>query len=233
MGFTSFNATHSSEHFSGRSSEYGGVEIDAIRAVTDRSESIVLPPIQSEAFISQRHEVNPALALNVLKDIHAKVSTWQLQQRQIVQAMRVLYEQGPMVDGWLQSSAQMASAQLTPGCVPTPTVLRHGDTAALMQYIEAIERDHAEAGSSLKNKLPLANSNGSSDRLSHTHHYYLCSLTTEGNVRSQPCPPAQMAMVSTAIARYQKFKQLASQKQTIESKLQQAVDSLTAIRANL
>lgn len=226
MGFTSFNTAHSSEP--------KDFAIDAMQTLAPRLEAILLPPIQSEAFVSQRHEVNPALALNVLKDIHAKVSTWQQQLRQIVQAMRALYEQGPMVDGWLQSSAQVPAAHLAPKAESSDhAVLRHGDADALMQYVDALERTHTavtEADSLSANRSP---SNSLSTNPGSAHHYHLCSLTAEGIVRSQPCPPAQMAMVSTAIARYQKFKQLASQKQTIETKLQQAVDSLTAVRAHL
>jgi hypothetical protein len=184
------------------------------------TQEIELPPLQCEAFVSQRHEVNPALALNLLQEIQATVSLWQQQQRQIVQAMRGLYAQGPMVDGWLQSSLMMTAPQ--PSSMEAgATVLRHGDPEALMKYVEALENTDAARPSW---------DNQPSDTPTE---YQLCSLQNDGSIRTQLCPPEQMALVSTAIARYQKFKQLMVQKQAIEAKLQQAVDLLSGVRHQL
>jgi hypothetical protein len=189
------------------------------------SQGIVLPPLQCEAFISQRHEVNPALALNCLQEIQASVGTWQGQQRQIVQALQRLYAQGPMVDGWLQSSLPVAAPQPEDA---SATILRHGDAEALMKYVESLENSTLENGTlengTLESSLPEHSS---------TTQYHLCSLQEDGSVHSQICPPEQTAFVGTAIARYQKFKQLMGQKQTIEAKLQQAVDLLSGVRAQL
>ncbi len=191
------------------------------------SGGVVLPPLKNEAFLSQRHEVNPALALNLLADIQAVVTLWQDQLRQVVQTIRLLYAQGPMVDGWLESSvAGSATGGRAAGAVPADdasgligsTVLRHGDADALMQYVEAIEQVDGETPAKAT----------ASDQSST--QYSLCCLDDDGQVRSQPCPAAQMAMVSTAIARYRKFKQLMNQKQTLEAKLQSAVDELTGVR---
>lgn len=187
------------------------------------SEGVVLPPLKNEAFLSQRHEVNPALALNLLEDIQAVVTLWQEQLRQVVQTIRLLYAQGPMVDGWLESSAIDGRAEGTALAENASdsmdsAVLRHGDADALMQYVEALEQVDGETSSKT----------GASDHSST--QYSLCCLDDDGQVRSQPCPSAQMAMVSTAIARYRKFKQLMSQKQILEAKLQSAVDELTGIR---
>ncbi len=199
--------------------------------------SILLPPLQCEAFISQRHEVNPALALNLLQDIQATVALWQQQQRQLVQAMQGLYAQGPMVDGWLQSSLLMSTPQ-PPPVDAGATILRHGDAAALMQYVEALEN-------SADNNPPIVESTAAtptavdiSETAAHElsdapTQYQLCSLNADGSIHSQHCPPAQMALVGQAIARYQKFKQLMSQKQAIEAKLQQAVDLLSGVRHQL
>lgn len=175
------------------------------------SQGLVLPPLQCEAFISQRHEVNPALALNLLQDIQATVGIWQEQQRQIMRALQGLYAQGPMVDGWLQSSLSALDPQPADA---SATILRHGDADALMQYVESLENStHAPS--------------------TQAHQYQLCSLKEDGSVRSQCCPPEQMALVGTAIARYQKFKQLMDQQQAIEAKLQQAVDLLGGVRTQL
>ena len=191
------------------------VGIDAMSTAISSPYRVVLPPIVSDEFVSQRHEVNPALALSLLGDMQAKVSVWQQQQRQIIHAMRVLYSQGPMVDGWLQSSLEPHARSESSA---SAAVLRHGDADALMQYVNALEQSEGQA------------------RNSHTDsasQYCLCWLNDDGTVRSQVCPPEQIAMVSTAIARYQKFKQLTLQKQAIADKLQQAVDLLTGVRGTL
>lgn len=205
----------------------GGTVSGSVISGSMMSGGVVLPPLKNEAFLSQRHEVNPALALNLLEDIQAVVTLWQEQLRQVVQTIRLLYAQGPMVDGWLESSAvdsaingRAEGAALADNASSSmgSTVLRHGDADALMQYVEALEQVDGETPSKA----------GVSDQSST--QYSLCCLDDDGQVRSQPCPAAQMAMVSTAIARYRKFKQLMNQKQTLEAKLQSAVDELTGIR---
>ena len=188
----------------------------------------MLPPLKNEAFLSQRHEVNPAIALNLLEDIRTVVTTWQEQLRQVVQTIRTLYAQGPMVDGWLESSLE--SGKSADGAADS-TILRHGDADTLMQYVEALEQtgppeaDSSAAGSPAQSSSPAQSGSPA--------QYSLCCLDDEGQVQSQPCPAAQLAMVSTAIARYQKFKQLMAQKQALEAKLKNAVDQLTGVRAEL
>ena len=194
--------------------------------VTSKSlERIVLPPLPPEAFVSQRHEVNPALALSLLKDIQTTIGVWQAAQRQLIQALQMLYDQGPMVDGWLQSS-QLPTDQPEANSTGA-TIFRHGDTDALMQYVEALESGYRENGTA---GVCTASDHRPGDSLTY---YRLCSLKADGSVQSQVCPPEQMALVSTAIARYQKFKQLLSQKQIVENNLQQAVDSLIVLRNGL
>lgn len=201
------------------------VGIDAISAAVSSPHKIVLPPVASDDFVSQRHEVNPALALNLLSDVQAKIGVWQQQQRQIVHAMQMLYSQGPMVDGWLQSSLEPSTSSVV---AESATLLRHGDADALMQYVNALESGE----DSSRNSRSMHQSAGST-LSSRQSQYCLCRLNDDGTVRSHICPPEQMAMVSTAIARHQKFKQLALQKQAIAAKLQQAVDLLTGLRATL
>lgn len=210
------------------------------------SASLALPPLDNAAAVSQRHEVNPALALNLLADIQTNVMTWQAQLRGLVISIHRTHAQGPMVDGWLESSADVDSQ---PVAVATPesTLLRHGDTEALMRYVKALE-GHERSGHSLGAQLGgnLGDSRGANPGAGHgagplgasSHHgeateYWLRTLDDDGTVRSQVCPPEQIAVVSVAIARYQKYKQLVAQKEAIEAKLQQAVDLLTGVRSAL
>lgn len=199
-----------------------------IDTITPLSGSVMLPPVQSETFVSQRHEVNPALALNLLSDIQAKVLLWQNQLRQLVQAIHTLHAQGPMVEGWLESTADAkARASSTDA-----TLLRHGDTDALLRYIESIDNNSPEPTPTAATGASQGN-DVSADSISAITEYRLCRLDESGQVRSQPCPPEQMGTVSMAIARYQNYKQLLNKKEAIDAKLKQTVDLLTGIRATL
>lgn len=212
----------------GLSSSQAGCSFTYANSVTSKSlERIVLPPLKPEVFVSQKHEVNPAIALSLLKDIQTTIGVWQEAQRQIIRALQILYTQGPMVDGWLQSSRPAIADQPEPENSAGTTIFRHGDTDALMQYVEALENGYKE-GSTPESCAASGHPLGESP----THHR-LCSLKEDGSVQSQVCPPEQLALVSAAIARHQKFKQLLSQKQLIESNLQQVVDSLTGLRNGL
>lgn len=201
-----------------------------IDSLISQSVGIVLPPFQNEAFMSQRHEVNPALALNLLNDIQTVVITWQEQLRRLVHALRALIAQGPMVDGWLESSCAPEKGLDMSATGAEAALLRHGDADALMQYVEALEH----CGLASEDFAPAVSPNASESFSENSPaQYRLCSLNADGTVRSQLCPPEQVAFVSTAIARYQKFKQLVAQKEAIEAKLQQAVNELTGVRARL
>ncbi len=192
---------------------------------------IALPPVRSERFISQRHEVNPALAFNLLKDIQSVVSVWHEQLRQIVHALHTLHAQGPMVNGWLESSAQTPQPVAQADGVDS-TILRHGDAETLLQYVEALGRDR-QASTKIGSTDRNTDSSAGIQTDSAPTIYRLCHLNESGQVVSQPCPPEQMGMISMAIARHQKFRQLMNKKQAIEAKLQCAVDELTSTRSVL
>ena len=185
---------------------------------------VVLPAMAVVAPQSNRHEVNPALALKLLRDIERSVLQWQVELRRVVSEIEALHAEGPMVDGWLASSIEPTpSVAQTGQCVET-TLLRHGDADALMQYVEALESK--ELGHQPAAGVGL----DKSDRPSTGTQYQLCWLNDEGKVCSQACPPEQMAVVSTAIARYQKCKQFLAQQRVLESRLQSTVDELTVVR---
>lgn len=204
------------------SSPFSNVTV-GIDTLTQLPGTVMLPPVRSETFVSQRHEVNPALALNLLNDIQSKILLWQDQLRQLVQALHTLHAQGPMVEGWLESAAEAGHAHQSPDA----TLLRHGDTDALLQYIDSLDSRPARASVATSAATSTATKQVASTE------YRLCRLDENGQVRSQPCPPEQMGVVSMAIARYQKFKQLLEQKAAVDSKLEQAVDLLTGVRSSL
>lgn len=198
-----------------------------IDALMPRPEAVGLPPVEQpmsaafDANSSRRHEVNPALALNLLTDIQVLVSAWQQQLRQVVRAIHQIEAQGPMVDGWLESITEESTPQTV-----SAAVLRHGDADALMQYVESLEQSSAS-------DLPAMIDDAKEITTSGVTQYRLCRLGKDGTVRSHPCPPEQMAVVSLAIARYQKFRQLSQQRQALETKLQGVVNQLTGVRTEL
>ena len=187
---------------------------------------VVLPAMAVVSPHSNRHEVNPAMALKLLKDIEQSVLVWQAKLRRVVSAIEALHAQGPMVDGWLDSSvgAGMSSAKATHDT--ETTLLRHGDLDALMRYVEALESK--ELGEEMREPLAVAAVEEAS--CATRAQYRLCWLDDEGKVCSQACPPEQMAVVSSAIARYKKCKQLLAQRQALETHLQATVDRLTGVR---
>ncbi|NJM98087.1 MAG: hypothetical protein HC800_13870 [Phormidesmis sp. RL_2_1] len=199
-------------------------------AQSSRHQAVSLPLSQAEDFISQRHEVNPALAFSLLQDIQTVIMAWKEELQHVVKAMHTLHSQGPMVNGWLESSLDMATEPLESASLGQ-TLLRHGDTEALIRYVESLEENSAQ-GSAQGNVSPIAPADVA-EMVNPAARYSLCTLDGNGNVRSQPCPLEQIASVSTAIARYHQFKQLIQQRQAIEAKLQNTVNHLTDVRAGL
>ena len=63
--------------------------------------------------------------------------------------------------------------------------------------------------------------------------YRLCGLDASGKVWTRPCPPEQVPMVSMAIARHQKLRQLLGRKQYLETRLSQLAETLVVLHSKL
>ncbi len=194
-----------------------------------------LPPMTETTTVSYRHEVNPALATNLLNDLQVAIAQQQRQLRRVVQQVKELYAEGPVVDGWLESSSdrtnspQSASPQSSTSSATAvdPSVLfRHGDVEELMAYVQAMDTPDLSSGA----PTPENATDTPSQLATTTPTYYLCQLDSSGQVRSQPCPPEQVPTVSMAIVRHQKLVKLVAQKTTIEAKLKQVVETLGDLR---
>ncbi len=72
-----------------------------------------------------------------------------------------------------------------------------------------------------------------SPELTMAGRYCVCGLDKSGQVWRKLCPPEQLPQVSMAIARHQKLRQLLSQKQSIDSRLQRLAQTLTVLRGRL
>jgi hypothetical protein len=53
--------------------------------------------------INRRALAHPALAASLLKDLQTLVARWGLMLQEVTQDIEILYQEGPIVDGWLES----------------------------------------------------------------------------------------------------------------------------------
>lgn len=183
--------------------------------VQNRSNSPSLPRSKPPSISSHRHAANPSLAVSLLKEIEVKVGAWQQDLEHIIQQVRSLYEEGPIVDGWLESDAPGGASQ---GVPPLKTAtLRHAEVEHLMGYIEEI--------------CTPKPAQLTQETVETT--YRLCGLDADGQIWSRLCPAQQVPYVSLAIARYQKLRILLGKKQALENRLQHLVQTLTLLHGQL
>ena len=196
-----------------------------------------------------RYEVNPILALNALTDIYKQVQKYQVQLRQLARKIQQVYAEGPVVSGWLASEASLNAAvkyshsptsEAKRHCqAPAPlgdmdvALFRHGDADDLMNYLSALESamlagDPSTAPADVSSPQPSQSADNKS-----SSQYYLCRLTSCGQIQTEECPADQVPVLSMAIARYRRLNQLIKQKQAIETKLQAIVDLLADVQTVL
>jgi hypothetical protein len=168
-----------------------------------------LPKLKSPTFSEHRHAANPALAMNLLKDIEEIVSRWQKELQTIVRQIQDIYMEGPIVDGWLESHAREAKEDIG--------TVRTANSDRLMDYVAEVLEQSDE-------KVTCE---------SPRTGYRLCGLGADGQMWSRPCPPDQVPSVSLAIARYQKLRQLLNRKQELETRLTQLSETLIVMHAHL
>ena len=179
---------------------------------TDLAALPLLPKAKRPNFSSHRNDANAALALDLLTDVQDAIVSWHQALRETLLEIQQLYLAGPIIDGWLESvNRQAAQATLE----EQASVLRHGDPQQVAAYIEKISQK-AQADATLGGT-----------------QYRLCSLDADGQMQCQVCPPDQLGVISQAIARNQKLRQLVNQKQYLEAKLKRAAEALEVTRQTL
>jgi hypothetical protein len=171
------------------------------------------PRPKPPSFSSHRHAANPNLAIGLLKEIETLVRSWQVDLEQIVQQIHALYQEGPIVEGWLESQSSGGQHVTPPVDI---ALLRHADVEYLMAFIEQLCQTGQPTG-------------GDAARTD----YRLCGLDADGKVWSRPCPPDQVPYVSLAIARYQKLRTLLAKKETLENRLMGLVQTLTMLHGQI
>lgn len=189
------------------------------------TQSLALPNAKTVSLSHHRNATNPNLAMSLLKDIETTVVAWQLELEQTILQIQAVYADGPIVEGWLESQASHVQTHSSASSADTAT-LRHGEVDRLMDYVEAICNPDQAPQNQVQ---PPAQTSGES---SYTA-YRLCGLDADGQLWSRSCPTPQVPYVGLAIARYQKLRILLSQKQTLENRLNQLIQSLTVLSGQI
>jgi len=172
----------------------------------------LLPRAQRPSFSSHRNDANAALALDLLADVQGAIVGWHQALRDILLEIQELYMSGPIVDGWLEST----NRQTTQTALDEhAAILRHGDPEQVAAYVDQLAQQ------------------ARADATQQGSQYRLCTLDADGQMQCQECPPGQLGVISQAIARNQKLRQLVSQKQYLEAKLKRASEALEVTRKAL
>lgn len=185
------------------------VAVQPFPAKKQHSKTPTLPKFKSPTFSNHRHAANPALAMNLLKEIEEIVGGWQKELQTIVRQIQDIYMEGPIVDGWLESHDRDPKE--------AKEAVRTAQGDHLMDYV-------AEVVNQPDPKVTYE---------SPRTGYRLCGLDTAGQFWSRPCPADQVPSVSLAIARHQKLRQLLSRKQDLETRLSQLAETLVVMHSHL
>ncbi|MGA7934266.1 MAG: hypothetical protein WCA35_12025 [Kovacikia sp.] len=179
-----------------------------------------LPRLKSPTFTTHRNAANPALTMNLLKEMEVIVAGWQEELQQVLRQLQDLYLEGPIVDGWLESYTHQE------GEAPA---FRHADVDCLIDYVEKMRGStRLEPDSVPSPDRTLLPEQGIS-----AAGYRLCGLNEDGQLWFRHCPSEQVPSVSIAIARYQRLRILLSRKQYLETQLSQFAETLIVIRGKL
>jgi len=182
-----------------------------LRVAPDPSNKVLhLPRVSTPGFTSHHNAANPALALNLLKELQTLVSNWQQELAQVLLKIQAVYVEGPILDGWLESYTCQE------GKAPE---FRHADIDCLMTYVEKLT------------EAPVAGATQASPPESLSAGYRLCGMNEEGQIWFRHCPAEQVPVVSLAILRYQRLKTLLSQKDALQIRLSRLAESLISLHS--
>lgn len=154
-------------------------------------------PNFNRRFSKRRQVAKPALAMNPLKEIQTDAAACEAQLQQILRQIQDIYQEGPIVDGWLESHPRVPE--------PSSAIRRSGEVSPLIDYVQ-------EVCSFEQGKVTCESPRAG---------YRLCGRDAAGQMWSLPCPLEQLPSVSIAIARYQKLQQLLARKRYLETRLSQ------------
>lgn len=192
------------------------VNEQAFEARKQDSKTPMLPKLKTPSFTNHRNAPNPALAITLLKEIEEVVASWQKELKELVRQIQDVYQEGPIVDGWLESHPREPEAQ--------DGKTRLAKVDRLMDYEEVNTRTVASGDGQPDAKVTCQ---------SPKTGYRVCGLNENGQIWCRPCPPEQVAGVSVAIARYHKLQLLLNRKEHLETRLTQLAETLVVLHGHL
>ena len=181
-------------------------EQKSIRKKSNSSLSLPTFSLTNSQASPRRYNINPTLPMNLLKDMEAIVSKWQISLKQIQKQIHKIYAEGPLLDAWLESYNSFA---FIGNSNPRKAADDH-----LMDYVEELSHDNV----SYQSPRP---------------GYRLCGKDENGKIWSQPCPQDQVIEVTMAISRYQKLQKLLVKKKQIESRLNHLAEGLVILHSEI
>lgn len=184
-------------------------KLQALPKKNDSLKTPSLPRLKTPSFSSHQHAPNPGLAVNLLQEIQKIAGGWYNELQEILKQIQDLYLEGPIVDGWLESTPE------NPG--EGNLGVRPAKSDRLMNYDEVTLN---AMGNNIKVETPRAG-------------YRLCGLDPDGKLWFRPCPPEQVPTLSMAIVRYHKLRQLLARKQHLETRLSQLSETLVILHGHL
>jgi hypothetical protein len=204
FGTTLHHKSPSGDRKKAKTRSHSSANVEPFPVQKPKNETPVLPRLQSPQVKQSQPVTNPDLAMNLLQELQQLVMSWQQELKRIQQQTESLYEEGPIINGWLESHSNDPDKNITS--------LRHAEIDELMSYVEKT--------------LTQTDDSSLAD-------YRLCGLDENGQPWSKRCPARQVPAVSLAIARYQKLRQLVNQKELLETRLAQLAENLVVCRGQL
>ncbi len=162
---------------------------------------------------------NSALATSLLKDLQTKVGEWMAALEAVIQQIQALYEEGPIVDGWLESFNADGSFDADARRIAIAKALQIPYTAFPQDVVAQVE--------ATTSAIP------SSTAASGKTAYRLCGLREDGQVWCRYCPHEQIPDVSLAIVRYQRLQTLLLRKQSLEQQLGALTEALIDVHSRI
>lgn len=176
--------------------------------------SVDLPHFPASTAPRSRQVSNPRLAMGILKELEKTVANWEQELNRVSLDIQDLQLEGPVIEGWLESQPASSDSQ-------TDEFWQQADVKALADYVSGLDAPATSgAASAVSHQPALAG-------------YRLCHLDADGQVHCQPCPADQVPLVSLAIARHQKLRQLLSRQADLESRLTRLAETLIAAHSQL
>ncbi|MGI0489061.1 hypothetical protein ACN4EK_26930 [Pantanalinema rosaneae CENA516] len=85
----------------------------ALLADVAATQTALLPDFTATQTPQRSYASHPELPLNLLQQIEAQVKSWQTTLQQMLHQIQLLYREGPIVDGWLESYVPQAGNEPT------------------------------------------------------------------------------------------------------------------------